>query len=136
MNKGFVLDTDTVSFYLRKKETVVEQFKKAIQGELLVGITLITHYEILSGLKFKHSEKYLKSYLNFSKELNIYPLTEKSVELSSEIYASLRKKVNPLDYIDILIAGIAIENKNILVTGNATHFGRIKGLNIENWITR
>jgi tRNA(fMet)-specific endonuclease VapC len=57
------------------------------------------------------------------------------VELSSEIYASLRKKGNPLDDIDILIAGIAIENKNILVTGNATHFGRIKGLNIEDWIT-
>ena len=57
------------------------------------------------------------------------------MELSSEIYASLRKKGNPLDDIDILIAGIAMENKNILVTGNASHFGRIKGLNIEDWIT-
>ncbi len=134
MNKGYILDTDTVSFYLKNKESVVEQLKEAIKGECLVGITLITHYEILSGLKLKHSEKYLKSYLNFSKEINIYPLTEKSVELSSEIYASLRKKGNPLDDIDILIAGIAIENKNTLVTGNASHFNRIRGLKLDDWI--
>jgi hypothetical protein len=28
LNKGFILDTDTVSFYLKNKESVVEQFKK------------------------------------------------------------------------------------------------------------
>lgn len=35
--------------------------------------------------------------------------------------------------IDLLIAGIAIENEMTLVTNNENHFGRILGLQIENW---
>lgn len=38
-----------------------------------------------------------------------------------------------MDDIDLLIAGIAIENDMILVTNNERHFGRIPGLKIENW---
>lgn len=133
MSHGYILDTDTVYFYLKNKETVVEKLKEVIKKENSIGITIITHYEILSGLKFKYSEKYLKSYLNFSQEIHIYPLSEKSIEASSDLYASLRKKGNALDDIDLLIAGIAIETKHILVTGNTSHFKRIKGLKIENW---
>lgn len=133
MSQGYVLDTDTLSFYLKNNENVVKKIKQIIEKESSLGITIITHYEILSGLKFKHSEKFLKSYINFSQEINIYPLTEKSIEISSDLYATLRKKGNPLDDMDLLIAGIAIEGKQVLVTGNSSHFARIKGLKIEDW---
>jgi tRNA(fMet)-specific endonuclease VapC len=38
-----------------------------------------------------------------------------------------------LDDIDLLIAGVAIENEMIIVSNNVSHFGRIPGLKIENW---
>lgn len=105
----------------------------AVQNESELGISIITHYEILSGLKFKFSEKYLKSYSLFADSIYIYPVTEQSVQISSGLYAGLRKKGKPLDDIDLLIAGTAMENRSILVTGNLSHFRRIKGLKTENW---
>jgi len=33
----------------------------------------------------------------------------------------------------MLIAGIALDNGLVLVTGNEKHFQRIKSLEVENW---
>ena len=60
-------------------------------------------------------------------------MTEESCKISSEIYSKLRTKGELIDDIDLLIAGVAIENEMILVTNNTSHFGRISGLNLENW---
>lgn len=133
MKQNYLLDTDTVSFFLKKHTSVAEKIMQAVQNESVIGISIITHYEIMSGLKFKFSEKYLKSYSLFTDSIYIYPLTEQSVQISSDLYANLRKKGKPLDDIDLLIAGTAVENKSILVTGNLSHFQRIKGLKMENW---
>ncbi len=45
----------------------------------------------------------------------------------------LRKKGTPVDDIDLLIAGIAIENNMMVITNNMSHFERIEGLEVENW---
>jgi tRNA(fMet)-specific endonuclease VapC len=45
----------------------------------------------------------------------------------------LKIKGETIDDIDLLIAGIAIENEMTLVTNNVNHFGRIIGLKLENW---
>jgi len=45
----------------------------------------------------------------------------------------VRNFENYLDDIDLLIAGVAIENDMVLVTNNEKHFQRIPDLNIENW---
>lgn len=133
MRQGFILDTDILSYYLKNEPRVVQNLAKSVENESDIGITILTHYEILSGLKFKFTSKFLKPYKEFHKNLWIYPLTEKSIEISSDIYAYLRKKGNPLDDMDILIAGIALENKKVLVTNNLQHFERIRHLELANW---
>ena len=70
---------------------------------------------------------------DFAAENIVIPLTEKSVKISAELYSSLRQSGNTLDDIDLLIAGVAIENEMTLVTNNERHFGRIPGMKIENW---
>lgn len=69
---------------------------------------------------------------DFAAENIVIPLTEKSVKISAELYSSLRQSGNTLDDIDLLIAGVAIENEMTLVTNNERHFGRIPGMKIEN----
>lgn len=49
------------------------------------------------------------------------------------IQADLRKKGNEIGHTDTLIAGIAITSELQLITNNANHFKRIKGLEIDNW---
>jgi tRNA(fMet)-specific endonuclease VapC len=96
-------------------------------------INLITYYEILSGLLAKNAFKQLSVFEDFISENSIMLLTEKSVKISAELYSTLRKAGNRLDDIDLLIAGIAIENDMTLITNNVKHFSRIPGLKIENW---
>jgi tRNA(fMet)-specific endonuclease VapC len=46
----------------------------------------------------------------------------------------LRKKGQPIDDIDILIAGIAIANDLVLVTHNLDDFNnKVEGLKVEDW---
>jgi tRNA(fMet)-specific endonuclease VapC len=61
------------------------------------------------------------------------PLTQKSVTLSANYYASLRRDGTPVDDIDLLIAGTAVANNLVLITHNQRHFSRIEGLEWQDW---
>jgi tRNA(fMet)-specific endonuclease VapC len=78
----------------------------------------------------KNALKQLAVFEDFVTENMVLPLTEKSVKISAELYSALRQSGNTLDDIDLLIAGVAIENEMTLVTNNENHFGRIPGLKI------
>ncbi len=132
MNRALI-DTDILTYFLKGDPDVVKNFKSYLDNYDVLEINLITYYEILSGLLSKNAFKQLYVFEDFVSENIILPLTEKSVKISAEIYSTLRKSGNMLDDIDLLIAGIAIENDVTLITNNVKHFGRIPGLKIENW---
>jgi len=87
----------------------------------------------MSGLRYKNAHKQLEIFDDFVSENIVIALTEESCKISSDIYSKLRIRGELIDDIDLLIAGIAIENEMTLITNNENHFGRISGLNIENW---
>ena len=49
------------------------------------------------------------------------------------IQSELRKKGTEIGRTDTLIAGISLTSELQLITNNAAHFKRIKGLVIANW---
>lgn len=87
----------------------------------------------MSGLLYKNALKQLEIFNDFVSENFVIAATEESCKISSEIYSKLRTNGELIDDIDLLIAGIAIENEMTLVTNNTNHFGRIPGLYLENW---
>lgn len=133
--KPVLVDTDILSMFFRNNHNIVSHFKKYLTQYEKINLSIITYYEILSGLKHKDALKQLALFLEFVKYNTILPLTEESVTISSDLYAGLRKMGNPVDDIDILIAGIAVSNNLVLVTNNEDHFKKIKGLEIMNWST-
>lgn len=60
-------------------------------------------------------------------------MTDNSARISAELYSTLRQSGKIVDDIDLLIAGIAIDNDLTLVTNNEKHFNRIPGLKTDNW---
>lgn len=132
MNRALI-DTDILSYYLKGDPNVKRNFEKYLDHYDIIEISLITYYEITSGLMAKNAFKQLNIFEDFISENIIIPLTEKSVKISSEIYSTLRQSGNTVDDIDLLIAGVAIENEMTLVTNNDNHFSRIPGMKIENW---
>ncbi len=132
MNRALI-DTDILSYYFKGDPIVVDNFKKYLAHYDIIEISLITYYEIMSGLLHKDALKQLEIFNDFVSENIVIALTEESCKISSEIYSKLRINGELIDDIDLLIAGIAIENEMTLVTNNENHFGRIHGLKIENW---
>lgn len=112
---------------------MVENFTKYLREYDIIEISLISYYEIMSGLLHKNAHKQLEIFNDFVTENIVIALTEESCKISSEIYSKLRISGELIDDIDLLIAGIAIENEMTLVTNNENHFGQISGLKIENW---
>jgi len=132
MNRALI-DTDILSYFFKVDLVVVDNFKKYLAVHNIIEISLITYYEIMSGLKHKNAQKQLELFKNFVSENKVIGLTELSCNIASEVYSNLRAKGELIDDIDLLIAGIAIENEMTLVTNNENHFSRIPDLKIENW---
>lgn len=131
--KPALVDTNILSLFFRNQTLVVEKFDEYIKKYNKINISIITYYEIVSGLKHRDAHKQLTYFLEFASHNTVLSLTTNSTMISGDIYASLRKKGTPVDDIDILIAGIAIANNLILVTNNRRDFDKIESLEIEDW---
>jgi len=119
--------------FFRNHSEVTARFATCLARHKKMNISIITYYEIISGLKHRDARKKTTSFLDFASKNRVLPLTQQSVTASAEIYAELRKEGKPLDDIDLLIAGIAIANRLVLVTHNKGHFERIRRLEVEDW---
>ena len=62
-------------------------------------------------------------------------LSNSSIRKSATIYGELRRKGITIGSLDLLIAGIAIDNNMVLITNNTKHYSVITGLRISNWKT-
>ncbi|MEM1395607.1 MAG: type II toxin-antitoxin system VapC family toxin [Cyanobacteria bacterium P01_H01_bin.150] len=128
-----LIDTNILSLFFRNNPNVIACFNAYLKEYDKLNISIITYYEIVSGLKHRDAQKQLKSFLEFAEYNTVLPLTERSAAISADIYANLRSKGTPIDDIDILIAGIAIANNLIVVTNNRRDFDKIQNLDIEDW---
>lgn len=131
--KPALIDTDILSLFLRNQLNVVKRFEEYLKEYEKINFSILTYYEILSGLKYKDAQKQLNSFLELTEHSSVLLVTEDTAEISAEIYADLRKRGELIDDIDILIAGITIAKKLVLVTHNRSHFERITDLEIEDW---
>ena len=131
--KPVLIDTDILSMFFRGNAKVIAQFQVYLSEHRQINLSIVTYYEILSGLKHRDAQKQLSLFLDFATQSAILPLTEQSVTFSANIYAKLRQDGTPVDDIDLLIAGVAFTNKLVLVTHNQCHFSRIEMLELQDW---
>ena len=128
-----MLDTDIISYHFKGNDLVYKNISAYLNHFDIIQINIISYYEITAGLLSKNSFKKLDVFEEFAAENIVLPLTESSSKISADLYSKMRKAGTPVDDIDLLIAGIAIENELVLVTNNEKHFARIPGLEIQNW---
>ena len=128
-----LIDTDILSYYFKGDKKVIENFELYLKHHDLIEISIITYYEILGGLLAKNALKQLNVFEDFVVDNLVIPMTDNSAKISAELYSTLRQSGKIIDDIDLLIAGIAIDNDLTLITNNENHFNRIPGLKIGNW---
>lgn len=94
----------------------------------------ITQYEILRGLKAKRATTQVVRFNQFCSKNVILPLTDEGVTKAAKIYADLRGRGELIGDADILIAASAFVRGLAVVTNNESHFRRVSGLSVQNWL--
>lgn len=128
-----VLDTNIISYFLKGQIAVVNKLRQYNQFHDKLTFSLLTYYEIKSGLLYRDARNLLNHFEELADENEILPLTLTTMNLASQIYVDLRKQGLLIPPVDILIAATAIEHNYLLITANTKHFENISGLAHENW---
>ena len=129
-----LLDSDTLS-YLRKQHPQALIHAKAYlreHGEL--SFSLITHYEVLRGLKVRGATAQIQSFERLCGSSRVVPLKREVILRATDIYADLSRRGVLIGDADILIAATALEHRLILTTNNTRHYDRVPGLTLQNWL--
>lgn len=132
--KQAILDTDTVSYFFRNNPNVVTKLDEYLREFGFIHMSVVTYYEVLNGLYYKDAQKQLARFEQFVALNQVIPLNQNIAQTAAEIYANLRRKGQLIGHNDVLIAATAIANDMVLITNNINDFGRMKGLEMDNWV--
>ena len=97
---------------------------------LLVGTPTIFELYVGVGLSVRAGEEKEKV-LNVLKSIPHLPLDAASASKGGMIYAQLSREGTKIDPEDAMLAGIAVQNHEPLLTRNRKHFAGIPDLNLE-----
>jgi len=128
-----LVDTDILSRFFRNDPNVVGQMELYVREHGVVSLSILTYYEVLSGLFHRGAERQLNAFLAFASSHRILPLTQAAADHAARLYALMRKEGTPVDDIDLLIAGIALAHGMAIATHNIAHFGRLPGVIVQDW---
>ncbi len=124
-----VLDTNFLIYLLRNKAAaeVADYYTNP-------KMTIITLFELYYGAKCSVKQEESVSDINsLLKSVDILAFDKPAAEKAAEIRAGLINSGEPVDIMDVLIAGIVMSRKEELVTNNTKHFRRIPGLRCSLW---
>ena len=133
--KQYLLDTNICAFMFRGKYGVRQHLHEIGLGNC--HISLLTYAELYfgienGGMEIEHNLKILNT---FCDNIDIVGIDD-CIPLYAKEKARLRKAGTPIDDFDLMIGATALLHDFVLVTENVKHLGKIKGIEIENWINR
>ncbi|MBX3142511.1 MAG: type II toxin-antitoxin system VapC family toxin [Trueperaceae bacterium] len=128
----FVLDTNSVIHFFKSKGRVAERLMATPPSE--VGVPAIVVYELEAGIRKRSgATKRAHQLASLLAHVKVVPFGKAEAVAAAEIRAALETTGTPIGPMDTLIAGTALANSAILVTGNLREFERVPGLRVANW---
>lgn len=127
-----MLDTDGVSFALRGHGQVGAAILGHRPSELC--ISAITLAELRFGAEKRKSARLDRALDAFAANISVMPFDDACAAVFGRIGADLAAKGSPIGEFDVLIAAHAVTLGLTLVTNNAKHFKRVRGLKTVNWL--
>ncbi len=129
----YLLDTNTVSDYLKGNPGVLKNLKR--HHHSLVAISSITKYELFYGLlkNPQAHQKYGEQLRLLFKQAQNMVFDEESALLAAEIKQELIQQGKSIGDCDTMIAAIGLQHNAVVVTNNVKHFQRVRNLVVVNW---
>lgn len=129
-----LLDTDTISYYMKGIPTVVSRTESTLQQYGYLNISVVTYFEVMNGLLIKDAKKQMANFLELVQVCHVHPVTIEIAHLSANIQAELVRNGRVIGYTDVLIGATAIHHNLKVVTNNQAHFSQISNLELDNWM--
>jgi len=136
-----VLDTDTLTFFLREHAGVLERMRQQADD---IAITIISRIETLQGrfaslLKAADGAELQRGQQRLETAERALARIPKVLPIDDRVAAEFdrlrqHKKLKKIGRADLLIAAITLANGATLVTRNLKDFRQVPGLQVENWI--
>jgi len=128
----FLLDTDTIIYSLKGKDSVVQNLAAHQRDPLKISV--ISLMELYYGAyKSEKTKANLAKVRRIEKAFDIISVDFSVAETFGMIKSDLEFQGTPLDDFDLVIAASALAHNLILVTNNEKHFRRVEGLELDNW---
>ncbi|MSQ71880.1 MAG: type II toxin-antitoxin system VapC family toxin [Betaproteobacteria bacterium] len=128
----YALDTNTLFYYFKGQGRIAERLLALRPAE--IGIPVIALYELETGIaKSQQPQKRRKQLDTLLTVTKLLPFDRAAARRAAELRAGLEAAGTPMGPLDSLIAGIALEQRAILVTHNLKEFRRVPGLKLEDW---
>lgn len=93
--KTALVDTNILSLFFRGNPQVVEQFKTYLSHHDVIILSIITYYEIVSGLKHRDAHKQLGLFLDFAAQNAVLPLTQGVADAAAKYMLVCARRGNP-----------------------------------------
>ena len=126
-----VIDTDTISYFLRGNESVKAKF---IAHQNKLASTTVNYSELIYGLTKKDSKQYLPKVERIFENIKLYSFDKKSAKTFGILKATMQQKGIVVADMDLMIASIAMAYDEVLISNNLKHFSKIEGLCVESWV--
>ena len=123
-----LLDTDACIEIIRGNPAPVQ-----FTPDTVFVVSIISQFEILSGLKGQKGTKVEVRAKTFLKTADIRPFDDSAADAGAKIRIQLESAGHPIGSYDLLLAGHALALNIPIVTGTQNEFQRVPGLKIINW---
>jgi tRNA(fMet)-specific endonuclease VapC len=112
---------------------VRKRFERAGEGNLAISTVVMA--ELLFGAaRHPKGEAIRREIEDFGSRLSVLPWDEAAAVHCGEIRASLEKKGTPIGAMDMMIAAHARSIGATLVSNDLSHFEKVGGLKLSNWV--
>jgi tRNA(fMet)-specific endonuclease VapC len=128
----FLLDTNTVSFHIRRSSSGLQRRLRRTKASE-VALSVITEMEIRYGLARNPALRIAPLVEEFLAGISIVPLTSDVAAHYARVRADLEARGTPIGPLDLMIAAQALALRATVVTTNLKEFRRVRGLRCEDW---
>lgn len=136
MSTRYLLDTNIVSYFLRRSSALLEQRMAQALATNSAALSVITRAEIRFGQAMLSPEDRRHDLIDqFLLQLPCLPWTEQAADHYGTLRTALRRLGTPIGELDTQIAAHALAEGLVLVTHNPRHFERVQGLRVQDWMS-
>lgn len=129
----YLLDTNVCVMYLNGRSISVRDRLRSIPAEEMAVCSVVKAELFYGAMRSNNSTRTLERQREFLDGFVSLPFDDEAAIVCGEIRARLASAGTLIGTFDLQIAAIALANNLMLVTHNTREFGRVDGLQIEDW---